>query len=89
MTVVDSRSLLLNWLPPRPDTQNGVITQYRLTVSVRETRQSFVLFLEPTQLLFDTAHPHYTYTFSVAAETIGAGQFGEEITIVTPEDGKI
>ena len=89
VTIVDSRSLHLNWLPPPPDSQNGVIAQYRLSVSVRETHESFVLFLEPTQLLFDTAHPYYTYTFSVAAETIGIGPFGEGITIVTPEDGKI
>ena len=62
---------------------------YRVSVSVRETRQSFFLFLEDTELAFDLAHPYYTYTFSVAAETvIGIGPYGPEFTITTPEDGK-
>ena len=39
--------------------------------------------------MFDVAHPFYTYTFSVAAETIGAGPFGAEFTITAPEDGKM
>ena len=90
LTVVatDSRSLLLTWLPPPPDTQNGVIQQYIITISVRETRDSFVLFSNDEQFMFNLAHPYYTYTISVAAETIGTGPYGEEFTIRTPEDGK-
>ena len=60
-----------------------------MSVSVTETRQSFFLFLEGTELEFDSAHPFYTYTFSVAAETvIGAGPFGVDVTLTAPEDGK-
>ena len=88
VTAVTSRSILVNWLPLPMDSQNGVILHYRITVSVRESRESFVLFSQDTQLVFDVAHPFYTYTFAVAAETIGTGPFGEEVTIVTPEDGK-
>lgn len=87
VTAVNSRSILVQWLPLPPASQNGVIRHYRITVSVRESRESFVIFSQGTQLVFDAAHPYYTYTFSVAAETIGTGPFGEEVTIVTPEDG--
>jgi hypothetical protein len=84
---VHSRLLVFSWMPPPADTQNGVIRSYRVSVSVTETRQSFFLFLEGTELEFDSAHPFYTYTFSVAAETvIGAGPFGVDVTLTAPED---
>ena len=88
VTVVNSRTFVLYWIPPPPETQNGVIRQYRLSVFVRETREPYLLFLEDTQFVFDVAHPFYTYTFTVAAETIGTGPYGEEITITAPEDGR-
>ena len=76
-------------MPPPVETQNGIIRMCRVSVSVRESWQSFLLFVEGTELQFDSAHPYYTYTFSVAAETaIGMGPFGEEITLTAPEDGK-
>ena len=82
-----SRSILLIWDPPPVDTQNGVIQQYRISVLVGETQESLVLFSEETQFEFDIAHPYYTYTFAVAAETIGIGPYGAEFIISTPEDG--
>ena len=76
-------------MPPPADTQNGIIRSYRVSVSVTETRQSFFLFLEGTELQFNSAHPFYTYTFTVAAETVnGAGPFGVDVTLTAPEDGK-
>ena len=82
-----SRLIFLIWLPPPVDTHNGVIQRYRVSISVSETQASLVLFSEETELVFDIAHPYYTYTFTVAAETFGAGPYGEELTITTPEDG--
>ena len=58
-----------------------------MSISVSETRESLILFSEDTELVFDIAHPYYTYTFAVAAETIGTGPYGEELTITTLEDG--
>ena len=82
-----SRYIFLVWLPPPVDTHNGVIQQYRISILVSETQESLVLFSEDIELVFDIAHPYYTYTFAVAAETIGTGPYGEELTITTPEDG--
>jgi receptor-type tyrosine-protein phosphatase Q len=81
-----SRCIILIWLPPPVDTRNGVIQRYTISIFVTETRESLVLFSEGAQLVFDIAHPYYTYTFAVAAETIGAGPYGAELTITTPED---
>ena len=90
VTAVNSRLLVLTWDPPSAETQNGVIQAYGVSIYVRDTRQSFFLFLEDTQLEFNLAHPFYTYTFSVAAETsIGTGPYGTEVTITAPEDGRI
>ena len=58
-----------------------------MSISVSETRESLVLFSEDTKLVFDIAHQYYTYTFAVAAETIGTGPYGDELTITTLEDG--
>ena len=87
VSAVDSRSLLLSWLPPPLDTQNGVIRDYIITINVDETRESLILFSQGTQLMFNAAHPYYTYTIAVAAETIGPGPYGAEFTIRMPEDG--
>ena len=86
---VHSRLLVFSWVPPPADTQNGVISSYRVSVYVTETRQSFFLFLEGTELELNSAHPFYTYTFSVAAETAtGTGPFGVDVRLTAPEDGK-
>ena len=82
-----SRCIFLLWFPPPVDTHNGVIQRYIISITITETRESLVLFSEDDELVFNIAHPYYTYTFAVAAETIGAGPYGEELTIVTPEDG--
>ena len=86
-TALDSRTVLLYWLPPPLDAQNGIIQEYTISVTVSETREELVIVSNQTELMF-SAHPYYTYTFTVAAVTIGPGPFGTEYTITTPEDGK-
>ena len=39
-----------------------------------------------TEQLFESLHPYYNYTFSVAAVTISAGVFSKQQTVTTLED---
>ena len=84
----NSRSLLLNWLPPPLDAQNGIIRSYSIFIYVEDTRQWLELNSTETEFVFNLAHPFYTYEIAVAAVTIGAGNYTEIQIITTPEDGK-
>ena len=39
-------------------------------------------------LTISSLHPFYTYTFSVAANTVGLGPFSEPVNQQMPQDGK-
>ena len=88
IVVQNSRSLLLNWLPPPLDAQNGIIRSYSIFIYIEDTRQWLELNSNETEFVFDLAHPFYTYEIAVAAVTIGAGNYTETQRITTPEDGK-
>ena len=87
VTVVNSRTFVLYWVPPPPETQNGVIRQYHYQCLLEKHVKQYLLFLEGTQFVFDVAHPFYTYTFTIAAETIGNWTIWRRVTITAPEDG--
>ena len=71
------------------ETQNGIITLYRINITISETKTSFVVNATTAGALNLTAlHPYYSYSIQVAAVTSqGVGPFSEPVTITTPEDG--
>ena len=85
---LSARDLNITWVPPTPAQQNGIIRSYLLIVSILETgttdhRTSF----EP-QLLLENLHPFYTYSFLIAAVTIGPGPFSGILSIQMPPTGE-
>ena len=90
VTVVSlsSTSLFISWSPPPPETQNGIISEYRVNITESETESVMSLVTFNTQISVQFLHPFYTYMCVVSAVTIAEGPASEEVVIRTPEDGK-
>ena len=86
-SAVNSTTIQLQWQPPLFSDQNGVIRSYLINISVVETRATLQLTSQNTAINISGLHPHYTYTLTVAAVTIGPGPYGLMLTIRMPEDG--
>ena len=87
MTAIDSRTLLISWLPPPFEHQNGIIREYWVNISERETGMAYRLTTAATSLTVPSLHPFYTYYCTVAAFTIAEGPYSLEVNITLPEDG--
>lgn len=83
-----SISAFLSWDPPLVEDQNGVITNYTLSVCL-ENEEIFTLTTPNTAVNVSSLQPHTCYEFSVFASTIvGHGPATHPIYLCTPEDGK-
>ena len=59
-----------------------------MTVSVIETGNNEQLTSDQPQLTIEGLHPFYTYSFLIAAVTIGPGPFSEVLSIQMPQAGE-
>ena len=87
MTAINSTTLLISWMPPPKEHQNGVIREYRVNITESETEMAYRLTTAATTLAVYSLHPFYTYECIVAAFTIAEGQYSVEVNITMPEDG--
>ena len=88
VSTTSSSMLQLQWNPPSVLLVNGVIQHYIITVYELATDTIFLSTISTsTQLLVSGLHPHYVYTCSISAVTIGSGPV-MNITIQMPEDGE-
>jgi len=84
-----SRIILLMWSPPPPIHINGVIENYVVKVTERETGQMWTFFAFDEDIRVGSLHPHYHYDCRVAAFTIAEGTLSCIITVQTEEECKI
>ena len=73
-------------MPPSVESQNGVIRQYVVKVTEDETSAVVLHYTNSTQVTVEDLHPYYTYTCSVAAETVEVGPYSTTIIIQLDED---
>ena len=67
-------SVTLQWDPPTPDKQNGVIVSYVINVMTGDQVQRMVVQSNDSQQTISNLTPYTTYTFSISASTrIGQG----------------
>ena len=85
--VLDSRSVYLEWDPPLPDMQNGIIRKYSVTVVDVVGRETTINTTE-TNTTVSGLKPFSTYFCTVAAYTIEPGPSATVLNILTPQDGK-
>ena len=87
--VISSSAVNLSWQPLLPEQQNGRIIQYVVNVTTVETAEGFELVSTLNNLTVHSLHPHWTYIFTVSAETsVGVGPPSLAVTVTTLEDGK-
>ena len=87
MTAIDSTTLMISWMPPPLEHQNGIIREYQVNITERETGIAHHLTTAATTLTVSSLHPFYTYDCTLAAFTIAEGPYSVEVNITMPEDG--
>lgn len=83
-----SQSINLVWESPPEEDINGILRQFVIRVVEHETGRIFTNTSSYEQITLLDLHPYYTYSVSVAAETIDTGPFSNNITIQLAEEGK-
>ena len=85
---LSSTSLSISWDPPALDSQNGIITEYRINITELETGNVISLISFNTFITVQFLHPYYTYASVVSAVTNAEGPPSGVLVITTPQDGK-
>ena len=87
-SAANSTSIQLTWQPPVLSSQNGIIQHYVVSVIEDETMRQFQLTSSTTSISAIGLHPYFTYSFTIAAVTVGQGPYSQAMSIQTLEDGE-
>ena len=86
---VNSTTIALMWDTIAVESRNGILCHYLFSVMEVGTNEVDVYTAVATQLNVSGLHPYYTYTCVVAAVTNSVGPFSHNISIITPQGGKL
>ena len=89
VSALNSTSISLSWMPPPLIDQNGIIREYRITITEVETGSVLGFTSTTTALIVPSLHPYYNYQCKVNAYTIDHGPYTEDFTVRTLEDGML
>ena len=87
-----SSSIILYWLPPNVEEQNGKITSYniKMTSNTVEKARNVSTMTNATTFAFSRLRPYTSYSFMVRAVTKGGvGPFSHVASNTTLEAGKV
>jgi len=86
--VLNSSTLTLNWTAPLTGHRSGLIVRYKIRLDELDTGVTWEYNSTSYSITIDNLHPHYRYSYSVAAETVvGEGPFSVVRTIQMPQAG--
>ena len=85
--MVGSRMATVSWAPPPRESRNGIITGYRVALSVSGSEER-VMNLSTTQLVLRDLTPYTNYTVRVAAATVEVGNFSQLESFSTATDSE-
>ena len=85
---IDPNSVNLEWSPPSPGMENGIILYYNVTLTEQETGATSQYTSVNNYIMISSLHPYYTYVVMVAAVTVVGSGPTNVLTIKMPEDGK-
>ncbi len=87
---ITSTGLLLSWLPPPDEDQNGIIIAYAVNITTVPTGEVVQLFSNITEFQLKLLRPYTDYRAVIAAYTsVGRGPYSTELQFRTAEDGKL
>lgn len=86
---MSSTTVQIEWHPPGVEDRNGIIREYIINITEINTGNTWHQTIEnDTDTFITLLHPFYSYSFSIAAQTIALGPFTTSIIVEMPEDGK-
>lgn len=83
-----SQALLLTWMPPPVNEQNGIIRSYEVYVTETETGILKNYTTSSTNITIADLHPFYTYSCVISAMTVSEGPASNPAIVTTPQDSK-
>ena len=84
----NSTSFTLSWDPPPPEHHNGIIREYRVSVTERLTGRILQFSTTNTDLVVTDLRPYYEYDCVVVAITVDEGPHSSAIVVRTREARK-
>ena len=90
LQTAEERQLHLQWHAPEPQHQNGVIINYTICIEREDSMEDCRLYYtSSTNMIVTGLHPYTVYRYKVAARTsVGRGNYTEQLSIQTLEDGE-
>ena len=88
VTSFDSVSISIAWEPPPFSDRNGDIVQYHIRVTELETQTDSEYTSTTQNYTLTSLHPYYSYSISIAAETIAVGPYSTGLLQQTSESGE-
>lgn len=90
--ILSSHTLLLSWLPPAFEDQNGLIAGYAVDVTSPNELQVYSGNVNGNNVVLNSSYikPYTQYNIAVAAYTeVDLGPFSAALHVLTPEDGEL
>ena len=88
-SVINSRTVLMQWTPPPAEDHNGVIIKYIVNVTSKNTGAYRQLNITGTSAVIVDLVASFTYYLSVSAYTVDTGPYSQYATITLPQDGDL
>ena len=88
VTSFDSVTISIAWEPPPFSNRNGDIVQYHIRVTELETQTDSEYTSTTQNYTLTSLHPYYSYSISIAAETIAVGPYSTGLLQQTSESGE-
>ena len=79
---------MLSWTEPPYRQRNGIIRRYAVRVCQIESYRQCEEYQVTGTTLELRLHPHYKYSWTVAAYTVARGPYNESLPFQMPEDSK-
>ena len=89
VSILNSRTVLMQWSPPPPEDHNGVITKYIVNITSQNTASYRQVNVTGTSALIINLVASFTYYLSMSAHTVDTGPYSSYVVITLPQDGKI
>ena len=83
---VTSTTIEVSWSEIPLENQNGIIRYYIVNITETNTGSELQATTHDESIVFNSLHPYYTYSITIAARTTKVGPYSTPISVTTDED---